>query len=85
MTETEIENAREIFKAVRKAHMDALDAKLNEAVEMIQGQKALDEIWLGVPPQDLQSLVQTIRMYRPAPMPVTSFPVYGQPAPMGQV
>lgn len=81
MTETEIDNAREIFKAARKAYMDSVDEKLNEIVEMIQGAEAMEKIWLGNPPPELQSLVHTIRMYRPAPAPIA--PV--MPAPMSQV
>ena len=73
--EEKINEAREIFKASRQAHIDAINAKLEEVVEMVQGNEAVDNFWLGSPPVELQSMVNTIRMYRPAPIPPAFYPV----------
>jgi hypothetical protein len=86
MTEEEkIDEAREIFKASRKAYTEVIDEKLNEVIEMIQGEEAVDKYWLGSPPPELQSIANTIRLYRPNPITVPPHLMMGQSAPVGSV
>lgn len=79
--EEKINEARGIFKASKQAYLSSIDEKLNEIVEMIQGSKACEDFWLGSPPPDLQSLVNTIRLYRPAQPTMANNPAMVYPAP----